>query len=99
MTVQIPAGENSKIDEENASKIQITLRSIEGVLEAKRISHAEIKKLLQPWLGGAVGSKAIPLPQIIDVKINRESKLTARKLVDLLTQICQVQRLTITVSG
>jgi len=87
MTVQIPAGENSKIDEENASKIQITLRSIEGVLEAKRISHAEIKKLLQPWLGGAVGSKAIPLPQIIDVKINRESKLTARKLVDLLTQI------------
>ncbi len=87
MTVQIPTGENSKADEKNAHKIQMTLRKMEGVLEAKRISHAEIRKLLQPWLGGAIGSEAIPLPQIFDVRINRDSTLTARKLVDTLTLI------------
>ena len=87
MTVQIPAAENPKFDEQNTIKVLMALKKAEGVINTTRVSNAEIKKLLQPWLGDTAGSEVLPLPQIIDVKIDRESNLTAEKLTNLLIKI------------
>ncbi len=87
MTVQIPAGENSKVDERHVTEALAALKKIGGVLGSKRVSNAEIRKLLQPWLGETVGSKGLPLPQIIDVEVDRGSNLTAEKLTFLLSPI------------
>ena len=43
--------------------------------------------MLKPWLGDTLGTDTIPLPQIIDIKIDRNSGLTAEKITDLLTLI------------
>jgi cell division transport system permease protein len=87
MTVQIPAGESPEVDEQNTIKAITALKKAEGVMTTTRVSNGEIRKLLQPWLGETAGSKAIPLPQIIDVKIDRASDLTAKRLTNLLTTI------------
>jgi cell division transport system permease protein len=87
ITIQIPAGESSDADEERTRKMLVTLKKVDGVIETKKVSNAEINKLLEPWLGKAAGSEAIPLPQIIDLKIDRTSDLTAEKLTRILGKI------------
>jgi cell division transport system permease protein len=87
MTVQIPAGENSDTDAQRINKMLVALKKVDGVIGTTRISNAEIKKMLEPWLGETAGSAAIPLPQIIDVKIDRTSDLTTGKLIRILGKI------------
>lgn len=87
MTIQIPAAENNKIDERHVSEVLVALNKIGGVVGSKRISNAEVSKLLRPWLGDIAGSDALPLPKIIDVEVDRESDLTAEKLIQYLAPI------------
>ena len=85
MTIQIPAGESTKSNKKNSIKVLTALEKTDGVKTATKITNSEIEELLKPWLGNALGTENIPLPQIIDVKIDRNSGLTADKLTDLLT--------------
>ena len=87
MTIQIPAGENSTVDDQHVKNVLVALRKVDGVITTTRVSNAEIKKLLKPWLGETAGSDAIPLPQIIDVQIDRKSDLTTTKIRSLLDRI------------
>jgi cell division transport system permease protein len=87
MTIQVPAGENSATDDQDVTNALVALKKVDGVITVTRVSDAEIQKLLQPWLGETAGSEAIPLPQVIDVRIDRESDLTAIKLRSLLDNI------------
>ena len=87
MTIQIPAGESSKVDDQQVTNALVALRKVSGIIKTTRVSNAEIKKLLKPWLGETAGSEAIPLPQIIDIQIDRKSDLTVTKLRSLLDKI------------
>ena len=87
MTVQIPAGENIEADEKNVSEALEALKKVGGVLSSNRISAGEISRLLKPWLGETAGSDGLPLPQIIDVEVDRSSNLTAEKLNDFLSPL------------
>jgi cell division transport system permease protein len=87
MTVQIPAGENIEADEKNVSEALEALKKVDGVLSSNRISAGEISRLLKPWLGETAGSDGLPLPQIIDVEVDRSSNLTAEKLNDFLSPL------------
>jgi cell division transport system permease protein len=87
ITIQIPAGENSGADEQRTSQMLVALKKVNGVIKTTKISNSEIKKLLEPWLGQTAGSEAIPLPQIIDVKVDRTSDLTAEMLTRILEKI------------
>jgi cell division transport system permease protein len=87
MTIQIPPGESSEADEQRINRTLVALRKVDGVMETTRVSNAEIRKLLEPWLGKSTGSGAIPLPQIIDIKIDRTSNVTAERLALVLEKI------------
>lgn len=87
MTIQIPAGESSTIDDQRVTNVLVALRKVGGVITTTRVSSAEIKNLLKPWLGETAGSDAIPLPQIIDIQVDRKSDLTVKKIRDLLDRI------------
>ena len=49
MTIQIPAGENSTIDDQRVTNVLVALRKVGGVITTARVSNAEIKNLLKPW--------------------------------------------------
>ncbi len=87
MTIQIPAAENSRVDENHVKKALAALKQADGVLSSKRIASTEISELLKPWLGETAGSDGLPLPRIIDVEVDRSSDLSAEKLTDLLAPI------------
>ena len=41
-----------------------------GVIEAKLVSQDEVDKLIEPWLGGAVGGDSgIPVPALVDARL------------------------------
>ncbi len=87
MTIQIPAGENSGADEIHVRKALAALKQVDGVLSSKHITSAEISDLLKPWLGETADSDGLPLPQIIDVEVDRSSDLSAEKLTELVAPI------------
>ena len=87
LTVQIPAGESLETDRRQAINVMAALKKTSGVVAVTKVSNAKIKKLLKPWLGESADSDVIPLPQIIDVIIDRKSNLTATKLSSLLGKI------------
>ena len=49
------------------------LRSTEGVLTAHVLSRADITALLEPWLGQGNVTNDLPLPNLIDVRINPDA--------------------------
>ena len=46
------------------------LRQTKGVIEAHLLQPDETAKLLQPWLGNSLATAALPLPRLIDVRID-----------------------------
>ncbi|MDP6174588.1 MAG: cell division protein [Rhodospirillales bacterium] len=84
LTIQLPRAENLAADSRRLSAALGTLRRTEGVKRADAVDREIVQKLLAPWLGGAVQSKELPLPQVIDVEIDRSSGLSA---VDLQTKL------------
>lgn len=59
------------------------LRAHQGVAAVRRVPEAELKALLEPWLGpqALAGDDAVPIPELIDVRLNRP--VTERQLRDL----------------
>ena len=49
------------------------LRSTPGVAQARALPRAEIKALLEPWLGSGNFTAELPLPSLIDVKLEAEA--------------------------
>ena len=47
MTIQIPAGESSTIDDQRVTNVLVALRKVGGVITTTRVSSAEIKNLLK----------------------------------------------------
>jgi cell division transport system permease protein len=87
MTIQIPAAESPTVDEQHIVKCLATLDKIDGILMSTRISIAKVRKLLRPWLGDVEGFKGLPLPIIIDIKVDRNFNLSANKIESILTSV------------
>ena len=60
------------------------LRKTEGVRSATPISRDEISKLLEPWLGQGDVPLTLPIPQLIDVRLEAGTKLDFDALGTLL---------------
>ena len=75
ITVQIPIvddkgkprGEEVQNDIEKALTI---LRTNPGILGAKVLEEAQMRRLMTPWLGEHTDIEALPLPQVIDVTVD-----------------------------
>jgi cell division transport system permease protein len=66
LTLQVPA-------ETSPARIEMSLgalRQTKGVISARLLDQAETGKLLEPWLGNSVPIDTLPLPRLIDVRVD-----------------------------
>src|ERR1700723_3049074 len=66
LTLQVPADSTQpRID-----MILATLRQTKGVVSARVLQPDETAKLLQPWLGNTLPLGDLPLPHLVDVRVD-----------------------------
>ena len=87
MTIQVPSGNSEKRTNKKITQIINILRETGGVIEVSLVPKVEVIQLLKPWLGSISGSQTLPLPQIIDIQIDRGSGITPEKISNVLTII------------
>jgi cell division transport system permease protein len=66
LTLQLPA-------DTSQPRLDMTLgalRQTKGVVSARLLDQTETGKLLQPWLGSSVPIDTLPLPRLIDVRVD-----------------------------
>ncbi len=84
VTIQLPAGDNVKADEDRIAGALTMLRAMPGVASAEALNREKIVQLLEPWLGAAARSTEIPLPWVIDVRVDRANAPKAEAIAALL---------------
>ncbi|MDD4519600.1 MAG: FtsX-like permease family protein [Alphaproteobacteria bacterium] len=92
LTIQIPThdksgtfrGENVNQDIE---KTLSYLRGQEAIKSAKKLSTEQMRKLMDPWLGNLEDFNELPLPELIDVTLNKEVHLDFDSLKEGLLKI------------
>jgi cell division transport system permease protein len=82
LTVQILEGAPAERARQ-AERALSQLRSREDVAAVRRVPEAELRALLEPWLGpqALAGDDAVPIPELIDVRL--KGPVTARRLAEL----------------
>lgn len=65
VTVEVPAGSAEKID-----ALIARLREAPGILRARALDDAETAKLLEPWLGTAIPLRELPVPRLLDLRVD-----------------------------
>ena len=84
LTVQIPpltgaaaARRGTKARErKRVAKAIKVLRGTPGIAEVRVLDNAEIKAMLEPWLGTGDFAAELPLPALIDVKIRPDARIS-----------------------
>ena len=87
MTIQVPSGNSEKRTNKKITQIINILKATGGVIEVSLVPKVEVIQLLKPWLGTISESQTLPLPQIIDIQIDRGSGITPEKISNVLTII------------
>lgn len=64
----------------NAQKIVALLQQTDGIASAAIVSNAEIKKWVKPWLGDAESIDMLPLPVMIEARMDDPSAVSFEKL-------------------
>ncbi|HKJ73404.1 MAG TPA: hypothetical protein VKA19_04755, partial [Alphaproteobacteria bacterium] len=70
VTVQITAGAETARDTERDAVVKL-LNNTPGIESALPLSKAEVKKLLEPWLGAGNVTDDLPIPALVDVVLSR----------------------------
>jgi len=66
MTLQVPADtSNARLE-----TVLAVLRQTKGIADAHLLAPAETARLLEPWLGPKVPLEQLPIPRLIDVRID-----------------------------
>lgn len=85
LTVQITPLETDAGKEDMRLQAALTvLRATPGVADAELINDAEIMALLEPWLGSLGKAEDLPLPHLIDVKLDDGANLDTAALTERL---------------
>ena len=56
------------------------LKGVEGVVRVSALDDEQLKSLVQPWLGDGVNIENLPMPRIIDVKLEKNADIDFVKL-------------------
>jgi cell division transport system permease protein len=70
-TLQVPA-------DTSAARIDMTLgalRQTKGIVSVRLLDQTETAKLLEPWLGSSMPIDALPLPKLIDIRIDPDTPI------------------------
>lgn len=68
LTVQIVEADPAARTAQTRAAVAI-LTNAAGVASVHPVEEAELTRLVEPWLGGAVGSEGVALPALIDVQL------------------------------
>lgn len=74
-TVELPTAEAGAVDEETVARVVDLLAETEGVLAAEVVPLSTMQRLLEPWLGRDAAVGDLPLPVLIDIVANPETRL------------------------
>ena len=69
LTIEVKPTDAMTPDEQIRAVLYVLSQS-EGVLSAKALGHEDMKALLEPWLGTGNVTDDLPLPHLIDVRID-----------------------------
>lgn len=93
VTVQIIEADPVERATQRAS-VAKALRGLPGISEVKPVSDAEVRALLEPWLGTGVIDSDIPVPALVDVRFNTvPNAATLRRLQQRLKPIAPATKL------
>ena len=74
LTIQLPPPDSPASGDQRAALVIDILRSTAGVATVRRLDRRELVGLLEPWLGTANITPGLPLPDLIDVTVERGAK-------------------------
>ena len=85
MSIQIKpaAGRNIELD---VRKVEEIARATDGVREVSALSASDSERLLEPWLGSGLNLKELPVPRMVILKLDDQSRLDLSKLRSTLSQ-------------
>jgi cell division transport system permease protein len=86
-TVQIVQADPAE-RERQAARAREVLAGFADVTQIRQVPQSELKRLLEPWLGAEVDREAVPIPALIDVRLNE--KATPEKLRRMRAALIQV---------
>ena len=81
VTVQLKPRAEVKPQDQLATALAL-LRATPGVAQARPLPAVEVQRLLEPWLGKGVSLSDLPVPQLIDVKLERHGPPDLKALAD-----------------
>jgi cell division transport system permease protein len=91
LTVEIPAGATKKIALDDLAR---DLEKIDGVREAKALTRAELRALVEPWLGDDEKALAgLPVPRLLSLTLSERKPETLQRVRDLVTESAPQARL------
>ncbi|MGH7076413.1 MAG: cell division protein FtsX [Stellaceae bacterium] len=70
MTVELPPAAVGAKHEAGIAPVLTLLRQTPGVVAARLLPRRDVAKLVRPWLGDGAAIGALPLPRLIDVRID-----------------------------
>ena len=71
LTVQLPAADPGKNDDALALVLQL-LRATPGIKSAEPLDGEATARLLEPWLGNTLSAEELPLPRLVDLRIDTD---------------------------
>ena len=69
--IQLPYNQGREVDA--AEKLTTRLKTFSGIASAEIVNEKEAQKLLEPWLGNSEGIAMLPMPAIIEVKMQADA--------------------------
>src|SRR5262249_27992947 len=72
LTVQLPAADSGKNDDALAPVLQI-LRATPGIKSAEPLDAEATARLLEPWPGTTLSADELPMPRLVDLRIDTDA--------------------------
>ena len=86
-TVQVLPLPNHEDSRKDLLSVVSFLERYPNVTEVSVLSDLELRALLEPWLGNNVDIELLPIPKLLDVKINTTTPFDYKKLAVRLSEI------------
>jgi cell division transport system permease protein len=80
VTVQIIEADPARRSAQRAA-VAKALRGLPGIMSVKPVPDAEVRNLLEPWLGTGVIDADIPVPALVDVRFSEAPTAASLKLL------------------
>ncbi len=92
LTVQVPVADAAEQKRQVGSAID-ALRATAGVVSVRALEQAELNGLLEPWLGAGNLSSDLPVPSLIDVKLDPEKMPDRASLEDAIRTVAPAAKI------